>query len=169
MSRRFTSITFALLAALCLTGAVSNKKKVPFLLGLHIETTDRDSATFSMPVNVLYPPMTVTVEKMSMVSQREVKAFYPGAETPTGYGAYFQFDPHGTKALESITTTHRDKFLVVIFNNRPICRLRVDRPVRDGILYVPTGISADELRTIGLKLPLINETAEQTRTRQRGR
>jgi hypothetical protein len=167
--RRTLLPIIGLLAFFAFAGAASNKKKVPFQLGLHVETTDRDSAVFSMPVDVLHPPMRVTVEKMSLLSQREVKAFYPVAETADGYGVYFQLDRFGTKSLETITTTHRGKFLVVIFNNRPICRLYIDRPVRDGIIYIPTGISADELRTIGLKLPLINETPEQMRKRLRTR
>jgi preprotein translocase subunit SecD len=143
-------------------------KPPPMTFRLHAETHAKDGDTFSLPLTVGDPPQQVVVEKLAMISEREIKAFHPfPSPAGQGMGIYFQLDQHGSNALEQITTSKRDKYMVAIFNGRPLARMRIDRPIKDGIVYVPGGIFPEEIQQMGMRLPLIGEGAEQTRQRQK--
>lgn len=82
---------------------------------------------------------------------------------------YFQLDAHGRNALEQITTSKRDQFLVTVFNGRPLARMKIDRPIKDGIVYVPGGIFPEEIVAMAQRLPFIGESPQETRARQKSR
>lgn len=156
----FCFFLFSLLAAGLSFGAA--KKPPPMAFRVHAETTQRDSELFAMPVTILQPPMQVFVEKLPLISEREVKAFYPFPSAQGDFGAYFQLDNHGTKAWENLTTGQRGRFLVIIFNGRAIARLRVDRTVTDGIVMVPHGITEAEVQAMRASIPVIGQATPAT-------
>ena len=135
--------------------ASGGKKKPPMTFRVHAETHQRDTEVFAIPLTMGDPPMNLVVEKMPLISEHEVKAFYPFESTGGTYGVYFQLDNHGTKAWEALTTTRRSGFLVVVYNGRPLTRLRLGRPVRDGIVMVPHGITAEEIAVLEQRYPKI--------------
>ena len=126
---------------------------------VHVETHQRDTEVFAIPLTMGNPPMNLVVEKLPLISENEVKAFYPFNAPDGSYGVYFQLDNHGTKAWETITTTRRSGFVVVVYNGRPLTRLRLGRPVRDGIVMVPQGITAEEVEILRQRYPQIGSTA----------
>lgn len=135
------------------------KKAPPMTFRVHAETHQRDTEVFAIPLTMGDPPMNLVVEKMPLISEREVQAFYP-FDAPNGtYGVYFQLDNHGTKAWEALTTTRRSGFLVVVYNGRPLTRLRLGRPVRDGIVMVPHGLTAEEIQVLEGRYPKIGSAA----------
>ena len=148
-----------LLAALCCFAflGAAGKKPAAFTLRVHAETTQHDGEMFAIPVTVGNPPVNVHIEKLPIVSEREVVAFYP-FPSRYGYGAYFKLNNHGTKSLEALTASQRGRFLVVVFNNRPVARLLVKKEVADGIVFVPDGIAPEETYLIGQRLPHIGES-----------
>lgn len=154
---------------LFLTGSVdaSGKKPPPFLLRVHAETTAKDGDLFSVPVVVGNPPVKVHVEKMPMIAERDIEYYYP-FQSQYGLGAYFKLNAHGTKAYEAVTASQKGKFLVIVFNGRPLFREVVTRPVTDGIVMVRDGISQEEMFRIGQSLKQIGESdaAAQARRRQ---
>jgi hypothetical protein len=147
--------------------ASGGKKPPPMTFRVHAESHQRNTDVFAMPLTIGNPPVNVFVEKMALVTEREVKAMYPFASDLGGYGVYFQLDNHGTKTWETITTSRRDGFLAVIFNGRALSRLRLGRPVEDGIVMVPGGISAEEIQVMAQRYPFIGETPQQTEQRKR--
>jgi preprotein translocase subunit SecD len=166
-------LRFAVVLMLLVSGSVclgSAKKPPPMSFRMHVESHSRDGDTFTLPLTVGNPPRQITVEKMPMITEREVKAFHPFA-SPGGQGVavYLQLDAHGQNALEQITTSKRDQYLVTVFNGRPLARMKIDRPIRDGIVYVPGGIFPEEIQQMGLRLPLIGESPQETKKRQKAR
>lgn len=154
-------------ALLCLCFVAAAKKPPAVTFRLHGETTERDGAIFASPVAVGNPPVQVFVEKVPLVSEREVHSFYPFESPAGGWGIYFQLDNHGTKGLEALTTSRQGRFMVAFLNGRPLVRLHVDRPIRDGIVMIPSGISTDEVRAIGQAFPLIGEGETASKQRQK--
>jgi hypothetical protein len=147
--------------------ASSGKKPPPMSLRIHAESHPRDTEVFAMPITIGNPPVNVFIERMALVTEREVKAFFPFESESGGYGSYFQLDNHGTKVWETITTSRRDGFLAVVFNGRAVSRLRLGRPVQDGIVMVPGGIRAEEIQVMAQRYPFIGETPQKTEQRQK--
>lgn len=167
MIRRSLLCLLALGSLLC---AGATPKPAPMIFRMHVETNARDGDVFTLPLTVGNPPRQLTVEKMPMITEREVKAFHPfPSPAGQGMGAYFQLDAHGTNALEQITFSKRDQYLVAVFNGRPLARMKIDRPIKDGIVYVPGGIFPEEIQQMGRRLPLIGESPAQTKLRQKSR
>jgi hypothetical protein len=167
-SMRCTLFVFAFVLLTPALLPAAAKKPPPMAFRVHAETSERDTATFAMPVTIINPPMQVFVEKMPFISEREVKAFYAFPTGQGDFGAYFQLDNHGTKAWENLTSSQRGRFLVILFNGRAVARLRVDRAVTDGIVMVPHGITQAEVQAMQAKLPVIGQAASGTRTSSGG-
>jgi len=151
----------------CLFFVAAAQKPPAVTFRLHGETSERDGDIFASPVAVGNPPIQVFVEKVPLISEREILAFYPFASPAGGYGVYFQLDNHGSKGLETLTTSRQGRFMVAFLNGRPLLRLHVDRPIRDGIVMIPSGISSDEVRAISQAFPLIGEDEAASKQRQR--
>lgn len=161
-------LTFLLLAAIGLCLLAGARKPPAPAIRLHVETHAADGEIFSLPVRVGNPPRQLHVERMPMITEREVAAIYPfQARDGSGtFGIYLQLDNHGSKAVQQITTEKRHALIVPIINGRPVSVLRMDRPVRDGIISIPGGITGEELFALGQAHPIIGESREATRSRQ---
>ncbi len=142
-------------------------KGPPMVFRIHAETGSQTTEPFAFVTAVGNPPVEVRVEKMPLVTEREVIAFYPFVSASGGYGTYFQLDKHGSNSVEQVSSSNQNRFLVAFFNGRPISRLRIDRPVRDGVVIVPDGILPEEIHHMGQHLPLIGESSEQTERRRK--
>jgi preprotein translocase subunit SecD len=160
-----TVLFLALMAGVLL--ASGGKKPPPMAFRIHAESHPRDTEVFAMPLTVGNPPVNVFVERMPLVTENEVKAMFPFASQLGGYGVYFQLDNHGTKVWETITTSRRDGFLAVVFNGRGVSRLRLGRPVQDGIVMVPGGVTEQEIQVMAQRYPFIGESPAKTQQRQR--
>lgn len=147
--------------------ASGGKKPPPMSFRIHAETHPRDTEVFAMPLSIGNPPVNVFIERMALVTENEVKAMYPFESQLGGYGVYFQLDAHGTKVWETITTSRRDGFLAVVFNGRPVSRLRLGRPVQDGIVMVPGGVTAEEVQAMAQRYPFIGESPQKTEQRKK--
>ena len=134
---------------------------------VHAETTKRDSDVFAMPLMMGQNTAEIFVEKMPIITEREVKAIYPFESPAGGFGCYFKLDLHGSNAWEQMTSSLRDRFIIVMFNGRPLARLRIDRPVTDGIVMVPSGISPQEILLMGKRYVYIGETLAQAEKRRK--
>lgn len=136
------------------------------LFRVHAETTEKDGSVFSMPVQVGDGTVHVHVEKMPLITEHNVKMIYPFPSQMGGYGCYFKLDQHGSNGWEQITTNKRDRFVVMILNGRVLARMRVDRPVADGIVLVPGGITTEEIYTMGRRYPYVGESSAKTQQRR---
>lgn len=167
MPRALAFLILVLLLTPAALLASGGKKPPPMTLRIHAESHPRDTEVFAMPLTIGNPPVNIFIERMALVTEREVKALFPFESELGGYGAYFQLDTHGTKVWETITTSRRNGFLAVIFNGRPISRLRLGRPVQDGIVMVPGGITAEEIQAMAQRYPFIGETPQKTEQRKK--
>jgi len=141
-------------------------QKEPTLVRFHVVAADHETEPFVMSVNVGNPPRKVKLQKMPVISEREIKAFHPFPAVDGTNGVYFQLDPHGTKVLESATRSHRGGAMVAILNGRGVIFMRIDRPVNDGLVVIPAGLSSREIVLLGQRYALIGETPQQTRVRR---
>jgi hypothetical protein len=135
-------------------------KPAPVSIRLLAEGNEREGESFVTPVELANPKKRIFIRKVPILSERDIKAFYPFAGKDGLVGAYFRLDPHGTDKLEQFTTEDRGKLAVVFVNGRVAAALRVDARVTDGILYVPGGILPGELIQLQAKYPIIGRESD---------
>lgn len=110
---------------------------------------------------------TVSLQKMPVATEKDISGFY-AFPTPDGtHGAYFQLGAHGRNTVENTTSTEIGGYLAAIIDGRGVIKLRIDRPVRDGLLVIPSGLTNTEVMKLGQRFPIIGETPSQAKKRQR--
>ena len=126
----------------------------------HGETSALES-TFAMPVviNDSSPAQKLFVERVPMISEANIVAFYPfqAADGKAGFGAEFQLDRHGQLALSNVSLAKRGSFLVAMVNGRAVTPLRVDRHIEDGLIVIPHGLTTTEIGALEKSFPRIGQ------------
>ena len=163
---RFWSLLLIPIAALTLTAGAS--KSTAVTISFHCEANASDGDVFSTQMNVGNPPRKLNLEKLPTITEREIKAIYPfPAQDGSGsMGAYFMVDNHGKNLIHAATTQHRNSYMVPVINGRPISLLYISKPVTDGILTIPSGITPAEISLIAQKFPIVGETSTEAKSRQ---
>ncbi|HEY5793085.1 MAG TPA: hypothetical protein VIS74_07290, partial [Chthoniobacterales bacterium] len=68
--------------------------------------------------------------------------------------------------LHAATTQHRNSYMIPVINGRPVSLLFISKPVADGVLTVPSGLTAAEISLIARDFPIYGETSSDTKNRQ---
>lgn len=139
--------------------AAAEKRAPPIAVRFHAGANALDTGVFSMPVALGGdPPRQVVVERVPSISERDIVAFYPFRAAGGGsYGVEFQLSRHGQLTLQNLSLAHRGGFLLVMVNGRPVTPLTVDRPIADGLIVVPFGISGADVRSLEAAFPLVGQ------------
>lgn len=151
-------ITFALLVSVspCLQAGASNKKKEEFAIRIHGEGSAEDGEKFTVPV-VLLDGRRAYLSILPLLSEHDIKAVSPYLAPDGTGGAYLRLDGHGANLLTefSVERMGRNQVLVVMINGRQVVDLLIDKPVRDGVFVIPSGLTmAEEAHLVSL-YPLI--------------
>jgi hypothetical protein len=145
-------LAVAALALLCLGGA----KKPVVDLRIHALGTAAEAPTFAIPATLLNGT-PVFLQRMPLVSQREIRAIYPFIAADGSHGTYLKVDNHGTRLLHQHTMSRRGELLVVLINGRQVSNLLVDRPIDDGIISIPRGLTADDIEFLATVFPVMGQ------------
>lgn len=141
-------------AALFCTGGA---KKPVIDLRIHGEGIAAEAPTFAFPATLLNG-REVYLSRMPLITQREVRSIYPFPAADGSEGVYLKLDNHGTGLLQQHTMERRGRTLVVLLNGRQVTNLLVDRPVTDGIVSIPRGLSPEDIALLRTAFPVIGET-----------
>jgi hypothetical protein len=144
------------LAAAVLLGATGAAKKPPLDLRIHTEGMAAEAPTFAFPATLLNGK-PVHLARMPLLTQREVGAVYPFTAADGSEGVYLKLDNHGSGLLKQHTMNRRGGTLAVFLNGRQISNLLVDRPVTDGIVAIPRGLSAEDIQLLTSFFPVLGE------------
>lgn len=150
---RVAATGLALFFAIAPTFAASRH----FTLRVHALGNENDGEVFASAVTLPISRRNVFIEKVPMISERDVVAaqVYPAANGT--FAALFQLDDHGRLALEQLSIEHRGSTLLVMANGRAVTEFLVDRRVSDGLLYLPGGLTAEEAQRLGKEWPRLGE------------
>jgi hypothetical protein len=154
-------LAVAVAALVCLGAA----KKPPMVdIRIHALGTEAEAPTFAIPA-VLLNGTPVFLQRMPLLSQREVKAVYPFVAADGSHGTYLKVDNHGSRLLHQHTMSRRGEMLVVLINGRQVSNLLVDRPIDDGIVSIPRGLSADDIALLTSVFPVIGQSTTPPKRR----
>jgi len=126
---------------------------------LHAEGKQQSGDSFVAEIQLFNPEKKIYIEKVPIVSEKDIVAFYPfPAQDGSGsIGAYFRLDADGTNKLEQHTTASRDTLDVVLINGRVGPAMQVDKKITDGLLMVPAGFTPLEIAQLQSKFPTIGK------------
>ena len=143
-------------ALLCTGGA----KKPTVDLRIHGEGIAAEAPTFAFPATLLNGQETF-LSSMPLLTQREVRAVYTFPAADGTQGVYLKLDNHGTGLLQQHSMERRDRTLIVLLNGRQVSNLLVDRPVTDGIVSIPRGLSAEDITLLTTVFPVLGESGKK--------
>jgi hypothetical protein len=146
----FRPIFFLLpLAGAILSGCSSIDKPPPCTVRFHVEVQAAGADPFSVPINLQNPKRQVFVESSPALTERHIReAFVFPAEDGT-WGAAFRLDQSGRITLTQMSTANRGRGIVAYVGNGKFARqisedIYIDRPVLDGIMPIPRGLTYAE-------------------------
>jgi hypothetical protein len=147
----------------------SNSKKDAFGIRIHGEGSPEDGEKFAVPI-VLLDGRKTTLSIMPLLSEHDIKAVYPFRASDNTYGAYLRLDGHGANLLTqySIEKSGRNSVLAVIVNGRQVIDVMVDKPTRDGIFCIPSGMTLLESAKMANSFPIMGQenSAAQKKKKQ---
>jgi len=147
-------LTVALAA--CLMGAA---KKPKLAVHFHVEAIGNAGGQFTLPAKFTNPPRDGFIEAIPFASERNITAIFP-VENPDGsIGCAFQLDQNGRLGLETASQDRRGASIVIImatkFGSHQVIDMVIDKPITDGIIYIPKGLSPGELNFLREQYPIM--------------
>lgn len=153
-----------MLALACLGMA----KKPPVAVRFHVEANARDGEVFAMPVKFHNPPRDGHVERVPTISERDIQAIYPAPGADGSMGCVFQLNRHGAFSLQTLSTEKRGASLVVFLSTKAgthqVIDMLIDKPISDGIIYVPRGLTQMEVTALQKQFPLMGDSRKRKKT-----
>ncbi|MEI7865397.1 MAG: hypothetical protein WCI38_08500 [Chthoniobacterales bacterium] len=139
-------------ALFCAAGA----KKPVIDLRIHGQGSESEAPSFAIPATLLNGRQ-VFLQRMALITQSEVEAIYPFTAADGSQGIYLKLGAHGSRLLQQHTTTKKGEMLVAMLNGRMVSNLLIDRPIEDGIVCIPRGLSPDDIALMETVFPVVGQ------------
>lgn len=125
----------------------------------HVEATGAAGGSFTLPAKFVNPAREGHIESVPFASERNVVAIHPVMNADSSIGCVFKLDQSGTLALRTVSTERRGASMVTFISTKggthQLVDLPIDKPILDGLIYIPRGISNGELEMLRKLHPLI--------------
>ena len=123
--------------------------------------------SFTAKVKVGNPPREIVIEKIASISERDVASFYPYRSADGSYSVVLQLDRHGAATLEALSVQKIGLTMVASVSGRLTAALKIDKVISDGIIFIPSGLTETDIRSMGASFSLMGETEADRESRQR--
>ena len=138
--------------------AAGSKHRDPSIaIRFHAQVNTFDP-TFAARVKVGNPPRELIVEKIPSIGERDIVGFYPFKAADGTFAAVVQLDRHGSVVLQSLSLEKRGLSILAAVNARPVALLAVDKIITDGLIYIPSGLTLDDIHQMGASFSLMGQT-----------
>jgi len=140
-------------------------KKPAVSVRFHVEANARDGEPFAQAVKFRNPERDGFVERVPSLSERDIKAIYPVPAGDGSFGCAFLFDQHGRIGLQTLSTLRRGSSLLVFVSSKSgmhqVIDMIIDKPITDGIVYVPRGLTQLEITALQKQFRTMGTTAKR--------
>ncbi len=124
------------------------KKDPKATVRFHTEANQQDTEQFAATVALQNPPRQIFIQKVPFISENDVKAVFPFPATDGTMGCAFQLNAHGTLELDTQSIMRRGTVILAYINGRLITDMLMDKRVSDGVLMIPSGLTALEIASL---------------------
>jgi hypothetical protein len=166
-----SALRFLPIMALALVFLGMAQKPPGISVRFYAEANKQDSETFASPVSLKNPVRDAYIEKIPTVTEREFRAIFPFRAPDGTWGCAFKLDSKGRLDLEMLSSSRRGSALVPIVatktGNHQIAELLIDRPVRDGIISIPAGLTDLEMAELTKTYPVIGEKGKNAKVKEK--
>lgn len=150
-----------LLAAFACAFLGMGKKEPVFTVRFYAEAKKEDTDRFAKPITFRHPKREGYIENIPSIHEKNIKAVYPVEAADGTWGCTFVLDHSGRMALEVLSTTRRGTS-VVAFVGTPngahqVVEMLVDKPITDGVIFIPNGLTEMEIQTIIKTWPVVGQ------------
>lgn len=155
----------ALILALTSLIALGNGKKTPpASVSFHLQGSPAEAPKFARKVKTLAGEYYF--RKVPEISSRDIVAFSPfPADDKKTYGLVFKINNQAARRLQATTSMNQGKLLLSLVNGQAVGVVRIDKPVKDGMLVIWGGISQQELKMYDMIAPRIGESKKEWKKR----
>lgn len=144
--------------ALALLGAAS---KPDITVRFFAEANQHDTEKFARPIKFRNPPREGYIENVPSIHEKYIKAIYPFEARDGTWGCAFQLDNSGRINLEVLSTERRGSYLVAFVSTKggthQVVELLIDKPIRDGVITIPSGLTEMEIGAMTKVYPTIGQ------------
>lgn len=138
---------------------MGNKPQVS--IRFHVQANAQDTERFSSPIHIENPSRDIFIEKIPSINERMFKAIYPFQAANGTWGCSFKLDEGGRISLAVLSTEHRGQTVVAILStkahSRLIIAMMIDKPINDGIITIPYGLTELEIGVLSKEFPVIGQ------------
>jgi len=145
------------LAPLLFLSFAGMTKRPDFIVRFFVEANSQDTERFSSPIQLKYPPRSAYIERVPVVSERNIKGIFPFSAPDHSWGCAFQLDPAGRLALQTASIENRQKSIVAFIGTKKgthqVIDMIIDKPIADGIISIQKGMTIGEIEALGQRYP----------------
>lgn len=134
-------------------------RKAKLNVRFHVEATNDVGGSFTNKAKFVNPAREAFVESIPFVSERDIVAIHPVVNSDSSLGCVFKLDTSGALRLRTVSTERRGASMVGYISTKggthQLVDLPIDKPIVDGMIYIPRGISNGEMDVLKKQFPLI--------------
>ncbi len=139
------------------TRAMSSKPEIT--VRFHSEANPNDGEAFATPVNLFYQHRQAYLSRVADLTEKQIEKVLPFPAKDGSFGCVFKLNPQGRLRLETMSAETRGSALVVFVATKAgqhqVADLLIDRPVTDGIITIPRGLTEFEIVILKKKFKLL--------------
>ena len=136
-------------------------QKVPVTVRFYAEANAQDTDHFAMPIQFKNPPRSGFIEKLPTIHEKLIRAIYPFQAADGTWGCAFKLDESGRINLEVMSTNMRGHSVVAFVGTKAgthqVIDMQIDKPIRDGIISIPSGLSESEIAVLTHEFPIMGQ------------
>lgn len=164
-TRPVRTILLGLLPALLAGLFLGMAKKPEITVRFYAEANRLDTDRFAKPFTFRNPEREGYVENIPTIHERFIKAVYPFQAPDGTWGCAFQLDNSGRLNLEVVSTERRGTMLVAFIGTKngvhQAAELLIDKPIRDGIISIPSRLTELEIAALTKTWPVLGQTKKK--------
>ena len=136
-------------------------QKAAITVRFHSEANPNDGDSFAIPVNLIYQHKQVYVSRVPDFSEKQIAKILPFPAKDGTWGCVFKLTPQGRIRLETMSGEIRGSSLVVFVATKSgqhqVADMIIDRPVTDGIITIPRGLTVLEVAALKKEFKILGE------------
>jgi hypothetical protein len=151
-----------LLLVSCTLALCGFAKKPQLSVRFHVEAVGNAGGSFTVAAKFANPPHQGFIESVPFVSEKNIVAIYPMMHPDGTLGCAFKLDLSGTFRLRTVSTDRRGAsvvgFIATKTGTHQLVDLPIDKPITDGVIYIPRGLTQGEIQMMQKQFPLMKAT-----------
>ncbi|HWL54202.1 MAG TPA: hypothetical protein VNQ90_17305 [Chthoniobacteraceae bacterium] len=145
------------LPLLALMFVAAAKKPPAFNIRFHLQASEADGEPFVTRLPIHDGRGPAFIKKVPEITEHDIVAIFPFTAADGTYGCTLKLTVHGRISLDSTSVEARGRVLVCIINGRVVTAMMIDKRVSDGILTVPSGLTASDVDQLEMKYRMIGQ------------